>query len=162
MDLSEFTLKDLLRIAMSSEVESRKVYLSLKERVDNLLLKDRFQFLADEEEKHRKYIERIFNKKFPKEEPELSPGITTPLPEIKADDNMPISEILQSAMDAEMAAREFYLQLSEKFEDEEINKMLKIFADMELGHYRLLEVEKNLAEKFEDYESMWPEFHVGP
>ena len=162
MDLSKFTLKDLLRIAMSSEVESRKVYLSLKERVDNLLLKDRFQFLADEEEKHRKYIERIFNKKFPKETPELSPEITTPLPEIKADDDMPISEILQSAMDAEMAAREFYLKLSEKFDDEEIKKMLKIFADMELGHYRLLEVEKNLAEKFEDYEAMWPEFHVGP
>ncbi len=162
MDLTNFNLKDLLRIAISSEVESKNVYLGLKERVDNLLLKDRFQFLADEEEKHRAYIERTFKRKFPNDTVELSSDMTTPLPEIKADDDMSISEILQSAMDAELAAREFYQSLSEKFDEPEIKKMLNIFSDMELGHYRLLEIEKKLAEKFEDYESMWPEFHVGP
>ncbi len=162
MDLEKYTLKDLFVIAINSEIESKKVYERLKERVDNILLKERFQFLAREEDKHRSYLEKSFEKKFPNEKIELSSTITTPLPEIKADDDMPISEILQSAMDAEMAAREFYLSLSEKVEEEELVKMLKIFADMELGHYRLLEIEKQLAEKFEDYEAMWPEFHVGP
>ncbi len=162
MDLEKYTLKDLFVIAINSEIESKKVYERLEERVDNILLKERFQFLAKEEDKHRSYLEKSFAKKFPGEKIELSSTITTPLPEIKADDDMPISEILQSAMDAEMAAREFYLSLSEKVEEEELVKMLKIFADMELGHYRLLEIEKQLAEKFEDYEAMWPEFHVGP
>lgn len=163
MDLSKFELKDLLLVAIKSEEESKNVYLALKERVDNLLLKDRFGFLAGEEVKHKAYIEKIYRERIGENVQELPKKSVVPLPEIHVSEDMPISEILQGAMYAELAAREFYLALSKRFEDsDEVRKMLLIFADMELGHYRLLEIEKQLAEKFEDYESMWPEFHVGP
>lgn len=163
MNLEKYELKGLLLAAIKSEVESKNVYLKLKDRVDNILLKERFQFLANEEEKHKLYIEKIYKKKIGEDVPELPEKTIVPLPEIKADDDMPISEILNGAMEAELAARDFYLSLSERFNDSpEIKKMLQIFADMELGHYRLLELEKKLAEKFEDYESLWPEIHMGP
>ena len=163
MNLEKFELKDLLMVAIKSEVGSRDVYLKLKDRVDNLLLKERFKFLADEEEKHKMYIEKIYREKIKEEIPPLPEKSMVPLPEIMVSEDMPISEILQGAMDAELAAREFYLALSNRFEESpEIKKMLQVFADMELGHYRLLEIEKQLAEKFEDYEAMWPDFHVGP
>ncbi len=163
MDLGKYELRGLLLAAIKSEVESKNVYLKLKDRVDNILLKERFEFLAGEEQKHKEYIEKIYKRKMGEDVPELPEKTIVPLPEIKADDDMPISEILQGAMDAELAARDFYLSLSDRFNDEpEVRKMLQIFADMELGHYRLLELEKQIAEKFEDYEAFSPDIHLGP
>ena len=44
----------------------------------------------------------------------------------------------------------------------EEQKTLDYFASMEKGHYRLLEVERDEAERAEDYEIEWPMIHVGP
>jgi hypothetical protein len=33
---------------------------------------------------------------------------------------------------------------------------------MEMGHYKLLEIEKDNSLKFESYEDSWPMMHVGP
>ena len=64
MNLKEYDLKTLLLAAMKSEVESREVYETLANRVKNSLLKDRLNFLAGEEEKHRIFIESLYRKKF--------------------------------------------------------------------------------------------------
>ncbi len=40
-------------------------------------------------------------------------------------------------------------------------KLLKYFANMEMGHYKLLETERESAEYFEDYEKDWPMMHMG-
>jgi rubrerythrin len=66
-------------------------------------------------------------------------------------------------MEAEMAAHDFYLGVSERFEDEkDIFNMLNYIADMEIGHYKLLEIEKDNSLRFESYEDSWPMMHVGP
>jgi rubrerythrin len=87
-----------------------------------------------------------------------------PLPEIKInDEKIQISDVLQQAMMAEMAAHDFYLGVSIRFKDEiEIFNMLKYIADMEMGHYRLLEIEKENSLRFESYDDSWPMMHVGP
>jgi hypothetical protein len=33
---------------------------------------------------------------------------------------------------------------------------------MELGHYKLLEVEKESMERFEEADVYWPMMHIGP
>ncbi len=60
MKLSNISLEDLLLSAIKSEVESKKIYEDLARKVKNFMLKDRFKFLADEEEKHRAFFEWLY------------------------------------------------------------------------------------------------------
>ncbi len=163
MDLSKFSLKDLLLTAIKSEVDSRDIYLSLKSRVKNYVLKNKFDFLAQEEDKHRVFFENLYHQDFPGETIILPDKTPVPLPEIKiSSENLPISEILEMAMEAEKNASEFYKSLMEKFQDEKIRKTLEYISTVEMSHYKILEVEREYAKKYEDYESEWPLFHVGP
>jgi len=134
MDLSIYSLEDLVLAALKSEIEAKAAYTELAESVKNFILKERLNFLAQEEEKHRGLLERLYRKRFPDKElvvpEEKSP---VPLPEIQIDmESMPIK------------------------------KMLHWVASMELGHYLILESERDNARKFEDYDSEWPMMHVGP
>jgi rubrerythrin len=87
-----------------------------------------------------------------------------PLPNVSIDDvGKSISKILQEAMEAEKAAHDFYIGIAERFDKKpDIRKMLHYIASMEMGHFRILEIEKENAEKFEGYNIEWPLMHVGP
>lgn len=162
--LENYSTKDLILSSLKSEIDSRLVYLKIKDSVKNAVLKDKMEFLAKEEDKHRVFFEQFFKKKFPDtilEIPEKSP---VPLPIIRIKDELiQLSEILQQAMNAEIAAHDFYLEFSSRFKDDkEIYNMLNYIADMEMGHYRLLEIEKENSERFESYDDSWPMMHAGP
>ncbi len=163
MDLDKFTLEELLLSAIKSEVEASKIYKKVAEAVENAILKDKFLFLAGEEEKHRQLIEQIYRGKFPGREPELPEKTPVPLPEIKFErEEVPLSEILTQAMEAELAAHEFYKTLAERFSgDPEVRKNLLFFSSMEMGHYHLLKLEKENIERFEDWEEFNPMVHIG-
>jgi len=163
MDISKYTLKDLILTTIKSEIDSRDIYLRLRDRVKNFVLKNKFEFLSQEEEKHRVFFEKLFEATFLGEKMVIPDHTPVPLPmvEIK-DENQRISEILEMAMEAEKKASEFYKSLIEKFEDEKIKKMLEYISTVEMSHYHLLEVERDYAKKYEDYEDEWPLFHVAP
>lgn len=164
MDLSKYSLKDVVLTAMKSEVESRAVYEKLADRVRNFMLKDRLEFLAGEETKHYRFFEGLYGKEFPGEEVVLPDENPVPLPSVLVyDEEMPISEVVTGAMDAELVARDFYTAMAGLFADrEETRNMLLYIAKMELGHYKLLEHEKELAEEFETFDVDWPMVHEGP
>lgn len=163
MDISKYTLEDLLLAAIKSEVEAEKVYSKLAESVKNAFLKERLKFLASEENKHKRYIEGIFRKQFGEQEIILPEKTDVPLPEIEIiDENESISLILESAIKAEKAAKEFYEALSERFDDIEIKNMLKVLAKMEDGHYTILEQELGNVKAFEEYDMVWPLINTGP
>ena len=163
MNLSAFELDELLLIAMKSEVNSNIAYKKLSKKVKNALLKDKLEFLANEEEKHREIIEDIFKNHFPEQKISLPRTTPVPLPEIIFDEDTPLSKVLKSAMDAEKAAQEFYQSLAARFEkDSKIENTLQYFAKMELGHYKLLEIEKENMEHFEEADVYWPMVHAGP
>ena len=163
MDLSAFSLEDLLLSALKAEIESRDIYKKLADDIKNSLLKDRLKFLSEEEEKHRVFFEMLFKQRFQGKEIVLPEKTPVPLPEIKIEEeNLPMSEIFWRAMQAEMAAHDFYNKMAEQFTDEpQVKKMLLYFATMEKGHYKLLEIEKENAEKFEAYDVEWPMMHIG-
>lgn len=164
MDLTEFELEDVILTAMRSEVDSREVYEKLADRVKNFMLKDRFLFLASEEVKHYRFLENLYGREFPGKDIVLPAEAPVPLPSVLVyDEAMPISEVIASAMKAELAARDFYTDMADLYTDrEEIRKMLLYIAKMELGHYKLLEHEKETAEEFETFEVEWPMVHEGP
>ena len=164
MDLKKFKLEDLLLAAMKSEVESNAVYTKIAQNIKNGLLKDKLEFLAKEEEKHRLFIEQVYKKKFPKNLIML-PGTTpVPLPELRIpEEDAPLGSVLLSAMNVEQAAYDFYKALSKLFADDPmIRNTLTYFADMELAHYKILEIEKQSMDRFEEADVYWPMVHAGP
>jgi rubrerythrin len=164
MDLSKLNEPDLFLTALKGETESREFYSKLAGRAKNFLLKDRLNFLAQEEEKHRSFFEMTFKERFPGKSIVLPKKNVVPLPELKIpDEKVPISIIFLSAMQAEKAAYDFYTGLSNRLAaDKTIGREILYIAAMEMGHYRLLEIEKENAEKYEGFDIEWPMTHVGP
>jgi rubrerythrin len=164
MDLSEFDEGTLLLAALRSEIDSKLVYQHVADRVKNALLKDKLNFISAEEEKHRSVIEGVYKERFPNKEIAIPENSPVPLPEIRINDEMmPLSEVFSMAMNAETAAYEFYQQLAGLYKDQSrLNKIIAYVASMEMGHYRLLEIEKDNMERFEDFDVYLPHVHVGP
>jgi len=162
MDLSKYTLKDIILAAIKSEIESKELYEKMKNRVSNFVLKDKFDFLAKEEEKHRVFFEKMFIQNFPGQTVSLPEKSPVPLPEIGPEvEKLPISDVLEIAMKSELKASEFYKSMIELFTDEIVKKTLDYISTVELSHYKILEAERDYAKKFEDYEGEWPGFHIG-
>jgi rubrerythrin len=163
MNLESYSKKEMMLAAIKSEVDSRDVYIQLAGKVDNGYLSDKLRYIAEEELKHRDYLESIYKMEFQENVPELPEESPVPLPEVKVDrPYIQASDIMAQAMVAEQAASDFYGSLSERFDDEDIKKTLIYLARMEIGHYKLLEIEKEYLESEEDYEIEWEMMHVGP
>ena len=164
MNLEEFDLEDLLLSAIKSEMESREVYIYMAGKAINGLLQDKLEFLAKEEEKHRLYIEGIYRKKFNRKKINIPSESPVPIPFVSyKNENVPLSKILKNAMESEKAASDFYKSLSDKFtKNPEIKNTLIYFSDMEMQHYKILEMEKESMERFEEGDVYWPMVHAGP
>jgi len=164
MDIESYSKKDLFLTALKSEMDSKNVYNSLAQSVKNFMLKDKLEFLAVEEQKHYDFFKMLWEEAFPDEDIALPNENPVPLPEIEFDpEDIRFSDVFQQAMDAEKAAHYFYLSLANRFKmDEELSRRLKYIASMEMGHYRLLEIEKQQAEEFEMYDEEFEMMHVGP
>ena len=164
MDLSKFNEETLLLAALRSEVDSKAVYQQVADRVKNALLKDKLNFISAEEGKHRSFIEGVYKERFPDKEIGIPENSPVPLPEIRiTDEMMPLSEVFSMAMNAETAAYEFYQQLAGLYGDEpRLKNTIAYVASKEMGHYKLLEIEKDNMERFEDFDVYLPQVHVGP
>jgi len=163
MNLENFDLEELLLTAIKSEVESNKLYSKMSKKTKNGLLEDKFKFLAVEEEKHRAFIEEIYMNHFPNKEIKLPAKTKVPLPEVEYNEETPLSKLLKQAMEAEISASKFYRSFADRFEQgSKIHNTLLYFADMEIGHFKILETEKESMERFEENDVYWPMVHVGP
>lgn len=164
MKLSKYDLADLLLTAVKGEIESKTVYARLAQRVKNAFLQDRMEFLASEENKHQQALEGLFRQRFPGRPLTVPEKSVVPLPEISVSNEMvPLSDIFAQAMAAEQAAHDFYLQLAELFPDDpEKKNLLLYFSMMEMGHFKLLDLEKASLERLEEYSEEQEMIHVGP
>ncbi len=164
MELDEYSLEDLILSAIRAEIDANGVYSTLAEGVRNAFLKERLTFLAGEEEKHRAFLEELYGRRFPNAELVVPETTMVPLPEVRLPhEQVPLSQVFGDAMEAEMAASEFYSTLAERFTDDlDVRKTLHYFSSMEMGHYNLLAAERDMIDRYEDYDEMWPMMHVGP
>jgi rubrerythrin len=163
MDLSNYKKDELFLTAIKSEIEANKIYSELADSVKNAFLKDKLKFLADEEHKHQLYLESAFKHEFPDKEMELPEVSVVPLPDLVIpSESVQASEVIESAMNAEEAANEFYNAFADHFEKgSDIRRTLIYFANMELGHYNILKVELENIKNYEAYDEYWPMMHVG-
>jgi rubrerythrin len=159
-----YSTDDMFLSAVKSEVDSKAVYQKLANAAKNAFLKDRLNFLAMEEDKHRAKLEEMFRKRSPGKTMVLPDKTPVPMPVVTVpDENIPVSEIMANAMEAETAACEFYKSFAFRFKKgSEERKVLMYFSIMERGHFRLLENEKKALDKKEYFEIVWPEMNMGP
>ena len=163
MDLSGFDLEELLLVAIKSEADSKKLYSKMAKKTKNGLLQDKLEFLSNEEEKHRLFIEEIYMNHYPDNEIVLPKKSPVPLLEVEFSEDTPLSNLLSEAMKAEQSASKFYRSLASYFEEgTKLQNTIMYFSDMEIGHFKILEMEKESMERFEEGDVYWPMVHVGP
>jgi len=150
-EYSRFSVRQLLEMAVRAEIEASKVYTEIGESLKNPLLKEKFQWLAHEENKHKGALERLFATLFSDEEMQVPEKTDESLlPAIHISPASPLVDIIYQAMKAEEAAGDFYLGLAREVGDPQ-QKILKYLSHVEHSHYTILESEYLMAQEFEDY-----------
>ncbi|UCC40004.1 MAG: ferritin family protein [Candidatus Aminicenantes bacterium] len=151
MDVVKTPLKELLGLAIKAEIGANAVYTQLAERVSNPLLKEKFQWLAYEENKHRTSLIKIYDNLYKGEEAKIPEKTDDALlPSIDMSPSSSLIDILYQAMESEKAAENFYSALSQRLEDPQ-KKFLEYLSKVEHSHYMMLRSEYVLAQEVEDY-----------
>lgn len=155
-------IEQLLKIAIKSEINAAEIYKKMADKTKIVFLKDKLNFLANEEIGHRNLLEKLFKTKFSHKTLKLDIDMEKPLPMLAITDDMLISDMITQAMEAEKKASDFYKNLEKKFETEEEKSMARYLAHMEESHYYLLKSELELSHNFELYDEVHMMMHVGP
>ena len=151
LDISKASLSELLGIATRAEIDANKIHSDIANRVSNPLLKEKFQMLAFEENKHREILEKFHETLFQGEKIQI-PDKTDEalLPSIHYTPSSSLVDILHQAMESEKSAESFYAHLAERFENPQ-KKIIEYLSKVEHSHYMMLQSEYALAQEFEDY-----------
>jgi rubrerythrin len=166
VDISSLSFEKALSLAIKSEGESAEVYKKLKNAVNNFVLRDKLQFLINEEKKHKKILENLYEKMFPESQPGKVDRALLPRLSIALKEESNVIDLLELAMEAEKTAEEFYENLSEEVEMRGVQEILLYLSSMELGHYALLKGEYDLCMRDEGYyergDFQYDMVHIGP
>jgi len=157
-----YTVKDILNIALRSEEEAELYYSRLADMTANTFFKEKLRFLSGEEAKHKALISSLIKEKSVGTEIGEEKAVSIEMPSLLFDDSKPMSLLIEAAMDVEAAARKFYSSLSEIVEGEREKALLSYLASMEASHYHLLEGELSALKHFEDYDDFFEMMHIGP
>lgn len=150
-EFSNLSVKQLLEMASRAETDANKIYSDLARSLKNPLLKEKFQWLAFEETKHKESINKLFSTLFKEEKMNIPDRADEALlPSIDITPSSSLVEILYQAMKAEEAAGDFYLGLAQRLNDPQ-KKILKYLSHVEHSHYTMIKSEYLMAQEFEDY-----------
>jgi rubrerythrin len=139
--------QNLLKQAVKSEIDGRRFYLYLAGKASNDEAKRKLTNLADDEARHEKALLGIYKKVYGE--------VLTGLPEKgisvlskffenpEGREEMSEMQYIDLAIEAELAATNFYKAESEKATSEEFRKIYETMAVEEFCHYELLQAEKS-------------------
>ena len=152
IDIVHTSLKDILAMAVRSEIDSYEVYSDLSRRFSNPLLKEKFRWLATEESQHKKTVESLFDRLFHGEELEVPDEPVEELfKRIEVKPSPTLVDILNQAMESEKKSEDFYARLAEEVREEHPKKVLVYLSKVEHSHLKMLEGELSIALEYEDY-----------
>jgi rubrerythrin len=141
--VQQYTLKKILEEAIKKEELSQSLYIGLRQRVKNQNTRDAFQFLAEQEAKHRSLLEDYLQGKI--KEGALSEGLVVDYkiaehleqPEISP--TMDIKDVFLLAANKEKSTHQLYICLSEIHPAGHVKHLLEELAAQELEHKTLIE-----------------------
>jgi rubrerythrin len=150
-DLSKQTVDELLGVAIRSEIDSNKTYGAWADRLSNPLLKEKLQWLANEEQRHKEILENLFNELYPHKELHIPDEVPEELMKrITITPSSTLADFLYQAMETEKSAETFYAKLAGRVEEKQ-KKILNYLSSVEHSHYMMLKSEHTIALTFEDY-----------
>jgi len=146
------TSLEALGIAIRSEQDSSDIYLELAARIEDPIIRRRFELLASEEEQHRRYLSDQY-KELAGDVPLELPPSQLPLGMITPEERSrwKLEEVLDLAIDEERRSREFYLKAARDTTDLSGRAMFRFLADMEYQHWMILAQEKDMVVRYPNY-----------
>ncbi len=136
-------------IAVRAEMDAAALYRGLTGRVKNEALRGKLEFLANEEDRHKALLERLFQDKYPGQTmrvPETGP----PAKEIPSIETGSVIDLFTLAMGKEKEAEEFYQDAKARVEDPAAKRVLEYLSRVERSHYYMLKSEIDLLRIFPD------------
>lgn len=157
----EITDREVFEIAVNAEIRAKEAYEKLASAVKSDIIRDELLFLAREEDKHRKIVEKMVEK--------LEVGDTEPkkveievmgefkviadkMAEIIKKPELNLDEVYEVAMEAEVVSEHLYTELAKYAATEVTKTLLGMLADMEHNHY-------NILKKQYEYITRYPEVY---
>ncbi len=166
INVSLLGIDEALSIALKAEKEAAGVYEKLRNMINNFVMRQKLDFLIQEEKKHQEIIENLFQKLFPNKKPMENVPDLAPRLILTLEEEAGVLDLLEQAMEAEKIFEEFYDELSEEVEERGVQEILSYLSNMEHGHYALLKGEYDLCSNDEQYyqrgDFQYDMVHIGP
>lgn len=147
MQIEDMTLEDVLGMAVKTEIQGRKFYHMLSEKVQHPEVKKKLQSLADDEIRHERIMIEMFRKALGKEPTQLPeggiPDIVKAITSMDINDRSQLLQVLEMAIEAELTAARFYHHGAGLTADPKTKKMFEQLEKEEDGHYNYLVAEKS-------------------
>ncbi len=139
-------LADLLKTAIKGEIDGYTFYDLLAKRATDDDARRKLEGLRDDEKRHRVTLEEMYHKYVGGEIGELPEKGLTPLAEVfrkgQLDKRKTETEFINLAIEAELAATQYYQEKMESSSDAQFREIFDRLAAEEHSHYELLQAEK--------------------
>jgi rubrerythrin len=144
--------RKILAMAIEDEIAAHDFYKTVSEKTSNESLKQIFAELAEEEHKHKIFLEGYLTGKKPFHFAEVSDfKVTESIDKPRLSIDMKPADAIGLAMKAEEEAMQFYLKLSDASTEAEQKETFAGLANMEKAHkVRLEEIYTSIA-----YPEVW-------
>lgn len=142
---------DIYPLAVRAELDAAAIYRDLHGRVRNEVLKQKLDFLAKEEDRHKAILERLFRDHFPERTLTVPAEIPGRKKAAALDASASVPDLFKLAMSKEKEAEEFYKEAKAKVADARSKRILTYLSRVERSHYYMLRSEVDILEKFPDY-----------
>ena len=147
MEIEKLTIEDVLGLAVKTEIQGRKFYLELSEKVTNPDVKKKIISLADDEKRHERIVCDFYRQilgKEPQNLPEKGvPDIVKAIRSMNPTERTDLLKLLDMAIEAELLAAKFYARGAKLTDDSKTRKAFEELAKEEEGHYNMLVAEKS-------------------
>ncbi len=160
------TLEDVLKGAMLLERRGKAFYEKAARDAERESVRDLFQFLAEEEERHLRALTRAFSQlresgsiqaHSPGDPGKIAGSILTERIKEEISAASYDSAAIYAAMGFEERAMAYYAREAERAQDEEVRRFLLWLSDWERKHLELLMgIDEELRRKAWEDQSFWP------
>ncbi|WP_048147833.1 ferritin-like domain-containing protein [Palaeococcus ferrophilus] len=155
----EVTDREVFEIAANAEIRAKEAYEKLASVVKSDIIRDELLFLAREEDKHRKIIEKMAER-FQSGEGEPKKVEIDVMAEFKViaekmaeaikKPDLNLDEVYEIAMEAELVSEKLYNELAGYAATEKTKTVLNMLADMERNHYTILKRQYDYITRYPD------------
>lgn len=159
---------EIIESAIKAEIDAADFYTRLQAKVRNELLLQKLRFLAYEEEKHKKTLERLFGQRFGSRAIRVPERSFLKPEEAAFNDASPVLDLFKIALNAEKKSEEHYAGAAKSEPDPDGRRILEYLSRVERSHYFMVQSEIDLLEKYPDaynvehFHEGQDLFHVGP